>query len=137
MVEDAYRDWPAALVDDVERNRMNGRVGDRLVSETERLRVWHIRLAPGESLPFHRHVLDYFWTALSAGRARSYYDTGSVRDCDYQVGDTEHFKFGDEDYMLHNLVNIGETALLFVTVEHKGGANAALDLDRAQPPAQG
>ena len=34
-----------------------------LVSESDRVRVWTIRLKPGERIGFHRHVLDYFWTA--------------------------------------------------------------------------
>lgn len=126
--EDPCRDWPSEFVDELNRTGMNGRVGGQLVSETEILRVWHIRLAPGERLPFHRHVLDYFWTAVSPGRARSYYEGGLVREFTYEVGDTAHFTFGAGEYMLHNLVNIGETPLSFVTVEHKIGANAPFDI---------
>lgn len=133
--EDPCREWPSEFVDELNRNRMNGRVGGQLVSETEILRVWHIRLAPGERLPFHRHVLDYFWTAVSPGRARSYYEGGLVREFTYEVGDTAHFTFGAGEYMLHNLVNIGETPLSFVTVEHKIGANAALDIGGSVPSA--
>ena len=44
-------------------------VGSTLLSENERTRVWIIRLAPGERIGFHRHVLDYFWTSVSAAAA--------------------------------------------------------------------
>jgi len=40
----------------------NGEVGNTLVSETDRVRVWHIHAKPGERLKVHTHVLDYFWT---------------------------------------------------------------------------
>lgn len=40
----------------------NGEVGDRLVSETDDLRVWHIHAKPGARLKVHTHVLDYFCT---------------------------------------------------------------------------
>ncbi|MFD4868630.1 hypothetical protein [Streptomyces sp. NPDC058412] len=49
----------------------NGQAGGRLLGETDRVRVRvrvrEIRLAPGERLPAHRHVPDYFWTAATAG----------------------------------------------------------------------
>ncbi|MEU6208086.1 cupin, partial [Micromonospora musae] len=32
-----------------------GPVGQEIVYENDRVRVWHIRLEPGESQPLHRH----------------------------------------------------------------------------------
>ena len=66
--------WPADITAEFERERKspNGCVGQRLMSESERVRVWSIRLKPGERFGFHRHVLDYFWSALNAGRARAH-----------------------------------------------------------------
>jgi len=66
--EDAFWEWEAWRVAELERDRYNGRVGMTLVSQTERVRVWSIDLPPGGRLPFHRHVLDYFWTCLRLGR---------------------------------------------------------------------
>src|SRR4051794_10018935 len=55
--------WPAELQAEFEReaNNPNPCVGSMLLSENERTRVWMIKLAPGERIGFHRHVLDYFW----------------------------------------------------------------------------
>ena len=63
-------EWPKSLKDEFAREseRPNGCVGNQLVSENERVRVWTIRLQPGERFGFHRHVLDYFWTSVSGGR---------------------------------------------------------------------
>ncbi|MEV6733163.1 MULTISPECIES: hypothetical protein [unclassified Streptomyces] len=49
---------PSALRAEFEAGAFNGRVGQRLLSETDRVRVREIRLAPGERVPAHRHVLD-------------------------------------------------------------------------------
>ncbi len=49
-----------------------------LASENDRVRVWTISLKPGERLPFHKHVLDYFWTATAAGTTRSHYSDGRI-----------------------------------------------------------
>ncbi len=106
-----------------------GMVGQRLLSETGELRVWRIELQPGERVAFHTHVLNYFWTATSAGRSRSTYADGRVAETDYQVGTTKHFTVGPGEKMVHDLENIGDTVLSFTTVELKlGSANAPLPL---------
>lgn len=111
-----------------EANRRNGKVGSSLVSETDRVRVWHICLAPGERLPVHCHVLDYFWTAVTPGRARSNTADGQVLDVSYEKGETKHLNFADGEFMMHDLQNIGDEDLIFTTVEFKQSANQPLPL---------
>ena len=109
-----------------------GMVGQRLLSETDDLRVWRIELAPGERVAYHKHVLNYFWTATSAGKSCSTCDDGRVADTEYAVGTTRHYHFGPGESMVHDLENTGDTSLSFTTVELKiGSANQALAL----PPA--
>lgn len=93
------------------------------MSETEDCRIWLIDLAPGERLGFHTHVLNYFWVATTAGRARSHFGDGRVVERDYAVGDVQHMRFGPGESMTHDLANIGTTRLAFTTVEDKRGAN--------------
>lgn len=118
--------WTPAHREELAEGRRNGRVGSRLVSETERLRVWLIALEPGERLPFHTHVNDYFWTATAPGRARSRFADGRVTETTYAEGDTRHFAFGPGESMTHDLENIGDSVLRFATVEFLGGPNASL-----------
>lgn len=118
--------WPEALRREFEDNQFNGCVGSILVSETDRLRVWHLRLPPGKRCNFHRHVLDYFWTAHNPGRARGYYHDGRILDVTHHAGETKHFTFPLGDFFVHSVENIGETELLFTTVEFKDSANAPL-----------
>jgi len=90
--------------------------------------VWHLRLPPGKRCAFHRHVLDYFWTCHSHGRARGYFEDGRILDVSHLPGDTKHLSYGEGEYMLHSVENIGDTELLFTTVEFKQSANAPLPL---------
>jgi hypothetical protein len=107
----------------------NGRVGQKLLSETDDVRVWSIDLAPGERVGYHKHVLDYFWTATSGGKSRSHYADGNVVDTEYGPGTTRHYSFGAGESMVHDLENIGSTRLTFVTVELKrGSANKPLPI---------
>jgi quercetin dioxygenase-like cupin family protein len=95
-------------------------IGTELVKETDAMRIWHLRLAPGESLPPHRHARPYFWTVLTDGLARSRRDDGHILDVRYRVGDTADFPaLGPDNAFVHDLTNIGESELLFVTVEFK------------------
>jgi hypothetical protein len=120
--------WDAAICAEFERDQLNGRVGSRLVSESGRVRVWSLRLAPGERIGFHRHVLDYFWTAVAPGRSRSRYADGRILETEYPEGATRHFSFGPGEFMVHDLTNIGETDLVFTTVEFLDSANPPLPL---------
>ena len=119
--------WPDWLIREFEDNRDNARVGTELLSVSDRVRVWHISVRPGERLPVHRHVLDYFWTALTPGRSRSHYHDGQTQEAEYRPGDTRHYRFGPGEFMMHDLENTGDTVLAFTTVEFLDSANPPLD----------
>jgi beta-alanine degradation protein BauB len=61
----------------------DSRVGNELLSETDRGRVWAIGLKPGQRLGFHTYVLDYFWTSVTCGQSRSRFIDGRVSDTAY------------------------------------------------------
>jgi quercetin dioxygenase-like cupin family protein len=106
----------------------NGCVGTKLLSQTDRVRVWTITLEPGERIGLHTHVLDYFWTAVTPGRGRSRNGLGEETEVVYQAGDIKHLKYGAGESMMHDLCNIGDTRLIFVTVEFLDSDNPPLAL---------
>ncbi|MFJ6158729.1 cupin domain-containing protein [Pseudarthrobacter sp. NPDC092184] len=113
-----YEGWTPELRQEFADNAHNTNVGTRLLSQTSTIKVWHIRVAPGERVPAHRHDKDYFWTALRAGRSRQHSEDGTTREATYAEGDTKHYEFPGDDYMIHDLENTGDTELEFITVEH-------------------
>jgi len=121
-------DWPEDLQAAFERDQFSGVVGSVLVSETDRVRVWHLHLPSGKRCNFHRHVLDYFWTAHTYGTARAYNGDGSIVDATYVQGQTKHFTFAKGESFVHMLENIGDTDLLFTTVEFLDSANEPLPI---------
>jgi quercetin dioxygenase-like cupin family protein len=122
--------WPAALQQELEREAQshNPCVGSELVSESDRVRVWTIHLAPGQRFGFHRHVLDYFWTAVSGGRGRQHLMDGSTVEHTYRPGETRHETYGAGEYKVHDLENIGDKEMVFMTVEFLDSANKPLAL---------
>ena len=122
----AFAHWPEGVYEDMLAGQDNGCVGSLLVSETDRVRVWHLHIPVGSRCGFHRHVNPYFWSALTAGKARGYFSSGEIRDTTHYVGETKHFHYGPGDYMLHSVENIGDTDLSFTTVEFLDGTNPPL-----------
>ena len=106
----------------------SARVGTRLLLEDGHARIWEIRLAPGERVPLHRHVLDYFWTCVSGGRATSRDAAGTVTEVEYAMGETRSFVFAAGESMVHDLENAGDAELVFTTVEYLDSANPPLAL---------
>ncbi len=124
----AFAHWPEGLYEEMRAAHDNGCVGSVLVSETERVRVWHLHIPAGARCGFHRHVNPYFWSALTSGKARGYFSSGEVRDSEHYVGETRHFHYGPGDYMMHSVENIGDTDLSFAMVEFLDGTNAPLTI---------
>jgi uncharacterized cupin superfamily protein len=121
--------WPVWRQEELVRNLMNGRVGSRMVSETNDVRVWTIDLAPGERLPFHRHVLNYFWVALCEGKTCSHFLDGTVQESIVKAGDARHYQFRKGEFAIHDLENTSLERMRFITVELKvGSENAPLRL---------
>jgi beta-alanine degradation protein BauB len=120
--------WPAAIMAEFEREKLNnnGCVGSTLLSENDKVRVWIIRLAPGERIGFHRHVLNYFWTSVSGGRGRQHLMDGTTVEYSYQPGETRHETYGHGEYKVHDLENLGDKEMVFMTIEFLDSANKPL-----------
>jgi beta-alanine degradation protein BauB len=130
--------WPPAIAAEFEREKQNhnGCVGNALVSESDRVRVWTIRLAPGERIGFHRHVLDYFWTSVSGGKGRQHLMDGSTVEYTYQPGETRHETYGPGQFKVHDLENLGDKEMVFMTIEFLQSANKPLAIpDRVRAAA--
>ena len=53
-----------------------GPKGTHVVFENEKVRVWEIELAPGETLGMHHHDLDYVVVALTEGETTVEWEDG-------------------------------------------------------------
>ena len=49
-------------------DRQLGDIGTKVVFENDRVRVWLVRLAPGEQGPVHRHDLDHLLIQVAGDR---------------------------------------------------------------------
>ena len=105
---------------ELDRAPTNLNVGTALWFENDRVRVWEVRLEPGERGPFHAHTNDYFWTVVEPGTGLQRSGDGSYAIRAYALGETRFTENSPEDPMIHDLENVGVTTLRFVTVELLG-----------------
>jgi beta-alanine degradation protein BauB len=92
-------------------------VGTHLWFENDRIRVWEVRLQPGERGPFHAHTRRYFWTVVDGGIGRQRTADGTVITREYHVGDTNYSEHSAGEPMVHDFENAGDRPIRFVTVE--------------------
>jgi mannose-6-phosphate isomerase-like protein (cupin superfamily) len=95
-------------------------LGTELWFENDRIRVWEVLLQPGERGAFHTHTTNYFWTVVEPGRGLQRFADGTFIVRDYRPGETRYLEHTPETPLIHDLENVGETTLRFVTVELLG-----------------
>ena len=93
-------------------------VGTQLLFENERVRVWDLRLAPGESTGLHRHEHDYLYVVIGDGRLQA-------ADAEGNRGEARDMKDGEVRFSeikgeaVHEAFNIGEGPWRNIVVELK------------------
>jgi mannose-6-phosphate isomerase-like protein (cupin superfamily) len=103
--------------DELEAAPSNLDVGTAVLLENDQVRVWEIRLAPGERGPFHAHTRNYFWTVVDGSVGLQRFADGTFMVRRYDVGETKFLKHTPDEPLIHDLENVGETELRFITVE--------------------
>lgn len=107
------------FADELAAATSNREIGTSLWFENEHVRVFELRLEPGERGPFHVHDAPYFWTVVDAGRGLQRFADGTQITRDYTVGETRYLVHSPSDPLIHDLENVGDQTLRFVTVELK------------------
>jgi hypothetical protein len=100
-------------------------VGTKVLFENERVRVWDLALAPGESLAKHIHRTDYFFIVESGGLIR-FADPDNPADFhDVQFNDDQvTFVPVTEGKVDNRLTNIGEKRHRNYVIELKRPSSA-------------
>ncbi len=98
-------------------------VGTRLMFENDRVRVWDVALAPGESLAEHVHRLDYVYIVESGGLIRFDDPDGREghRDVQFEDDRVVFREVGPAGKVDHRLTNIGTKRHRNFVIELKRG----------------
>lgn len=84
-------------------------VGTRLLFENDRVRVWDLALAPGETLEKHIHRTDYFFIVASGGLIRfaDPDDPADFHDIQFADDEVTFIPIDGEGKIDNRLINIG------------------------------
>src|SRR5487761_1073354 len=99
-----------------ERNIALGEVGQRIVLENEYVRVWEIRLNPGQTIDFHIHYHPYLVISLGGGENEIETIFGKQISTDEPLGSTV---FINEMRAVHRLTNRAKVTYLSRLIELK------------------
>ena len=116
IVEEGEFD-PSDYALELEKASENLELGTTLWFENHRIRVWEVHLEPGERGPFHTHQTNYFWTVVDGSLGLQRFADGSYVTRRYTPGETKYLEHTTSSPLVHDLENVGDSTLRFVTVE--------------------
>jgi len=105
-------------MDNLKDREVSAEVGTRLLFENDRVRVWDLQLAPGESTGFHRHTTDFLYVVIGDGTLQTVLPDGKrepprkMRDGDVRFRDVA-------EETVHEAVNVGSGPWRNIVVELK------------------
>lgn len=114
-----------------ERGITLGPIGHRIVEENELIRVWEVKLAPGEELGFHIHYHPYYVVSLGGGANEIETIFGETKATFEPLG---HTVFINEKRGIHKLTNRSDTTYLSRLIELKSVAFTFEDDPANKPP---
>ena len=123
MLKDTVQYDLSQYADELARATENLNVGTKLLFENDRVRVWELALDPGVRAPFHCHTIDYFWVAADPGPVVQRLLTGEMSYITHDRGQVTFFTFRDGASLVHDLENVGDVPIRYITVELKDWDN--------------
>jgi quercetin dioxygenase-like cupin family protein len=102
----------------IDKRDISASVGTRLLFENDRVRVWDLQLAPGESTGLHRHANDFLYVVIGDGALQTAFADGS-REAPREMrdGDVRYREVADEN--IHEAINVGDGPWRNIVVELK------------------
>ena len=99
-----------------DRGIVLGEVGQRIVLENEHLRIWEVRLEPGETIDFHIHYHPYVVISLGGGENEIETIFGQKIKVEEPLGSTV---FINDMRAVHRLTNRSQVTYLSRLIELK------------------
>ncbi len=110
--------WEQEKIDELLQQDISDSLGDKLIFENESVKLWDLKLKPGERIPFRRHNTNYSWVCTTGGLAISRQGNGKINMVKLDPGDTEYCEHRGKDYV-NDLENIGENPIVINILEYK------------------
>ncbi len=110
--------WDPSKLLELQRKKIDDRLGQKLLFENDRIKVWEIVLFPGERLPFRKISGNYNLMSMTEGIAISRYANGKITLVRIKRGDSMFMNHEGQE-VIYDFENIGENILLLHAMEFK------------------
>ena len=94
-------------------------VGSKLLFENDRVRVWDLQMAPGESTGLHAHHCSYFYVVIGDGELEARNADGSLLHRGTMQDGEVHYREIDGEPAVHEAWNVGQQTWRNIIVELK------------------
>ena len=98
---------------------VSSEVGTKLLFENDRVRVWDLRLEPGEGSGLHQHDHDYLYVVIGDGKLKGVQADGTALVSHEQCRTDRSCFTKLQEEAVHEAVNAGETPWRNIVVEFK------------------
>jgi len=96
-------------------DRNLGEIATELILENDKVRIWNLVVAPGESSDWHLHENDYVTVVVEGGDLDVEYNNGSVASSPSQIGSWSFHG----DHRIHRVINNTNSTYRNVLIELK------------------
>ena len=96
-------------------DRNLGEIATQLILENDKVRIWNLVVAPGESSDWHLHENDYVTVVVEGGNLDVEYNNGSVASSPSQIGSWSFHG----DHRIHRVTNNTNSTYRNVLIELK------------------
>nr|WP_299068501.1 hypothetical protein [uncultured Allomuricauda sp.] len=110
--------WEQKMIDELFHQEISPSLGGRLVFENDNVKLWDIKLIPGERIPFRKHFTNFSCVCTTGGLTLTRSGNGKISMVKINPGDTEYFEFEGKNH-IYDLENIGEESILINILEYK------------------
>jgi len=114
-----YDPWETGKLDELRQGKITNSVGENLMFENKKVRLWEVTLLPKQRLPFHKQSVDYSWTCLTDGTAISRHKNGKICLLQFKKGDIAYYEHNTGIEAVRDIENIGEGLIKFSVLEYK------------------
>jgi beta-alanine degradation protein BauB len=92
-----------------------GPIGDEILFENERVRIWSIKLDPDQRQPWHKHDFPYVIVPMTEGKNIMYFEDGREKETNEKVGGVLWREAGPP----HELLNVSDWQYRNILIEIK------------------
>jgi hypothetical protein len=88
-------------------------IANKVLLETESVRVWELSLPGNEATAWHQHEHPYIYVVLTSGSVRTEFQDGSFNDQNDEIGTAVRHESGPP----HRLINMGVSVYHNIVIE--------------------